>query len=77
MSIDTIARAIDLARGLSWFDDYTRWATAWLDGSDRSRESAHLAVARVRQWVEFRRRIVGDPLLLECRRRGRGAGARA
>jgi hypothetical protein len=53
MSIDTITRAIDLARGLSWFEDYTRWATAWLDGSDRSRESAARAFNRVRQWTNF------------------------
>jgi hypothetical protein len=62
MSIDAITRAIDLARGLSWFDDYTRWAEAWLDGSDRSRESAHLAVARVRQWINF----AGDSWATRC-----------
>jgi hypothetical protein len=51
--VDVVARAILSALEVSWFSEYEAWAKSWLDGSDQSRESAHLAVARVRQWVHF------------------------
>jgi hypothetical protein len=60
-TFDVVMQAILLALDLSWFSEYTRWASAWLDGSDRSQESADLAVARVRQWS-----TLGDSWATRC-----------
>ena len=50
------------ARDLGFVSEYTRWADRWLEGLDRSRDSAHVAVARVRQWINF----AGDSWASRC-----------
>jgi hypothetical protein len=56
MNSDTTAlieQAIRMALELSWFAEYTVWAKAWLEGTDRSRDSARLARNRVTQWTSW------------------------
>ena len=75
MSIDTIARAIDLARGLSWFDDYSRWAAAWLDGSELLARIGGTGIQSGEAMDQLRRRVPGLPLpVVRGHRRG---GARS
>jgi hypothetical protein len=50
---DLVNQAINAALALSWFKEYELWANAWLTERDRSHKSAHLARARVQQWINF------------------------
>jgi hypothetical protein len=60
--VGIVEEAVRLARDLGFVSEYTRWADRWLEGLDRTRDSAHLAVARVRQWVDF----AGDSWASRC-----------
>jgi hypothetical protein len=43
----TVARAIEHARQVSWSARFIDWANAWLDGSDRTTDSALAALHKV------------------------------
>ncbi len=60
--VGIVEQAVRLARDLRFVSEYTHWADRWLEGLDRSRDSARLAVARVRQWVNF----AGDSWPARC-----------
>ena len=60
--VDVVARAVRLALDLSWSDDFSRWARAWLDETDRSARSARVARIKVVQWADWG----GDSFAARC-----------